>query len=189
MEFLLNLTADQRQLLVNTMIDGDGWKRNSNTSYVQKSKEHIDMFQALVTLTGKKSNIHYVDNHMSFGKFVDLYTMNIFSTRGNTTRGECIDLHGGKDNGRKTGMLGRGKINHPNKPTTHYKGTVWCPETEYGCFVARRNGKVYLTGNTYNDEMRSQALLQLSQIGLQFDESKSQNPFAYYTAEIGRAHV
>ena len=39
-------------------------------------------------------------------------------------------------------------------------------------------------GYTYNDEMRSQALLQLSQIGLQFDESKSQNPFAYYTAAI-----
>lgn len=39
-------------------------------------------------------------------------------------------------------------------------------------------------GYTYNDEMRSQALLQLTQIGLQFDESKSQNPFAYYTAAI-----
>ncbi len=39
-------------------------------------------------------------------------------------------------------------------------------------------------GYTYVDEMRSQALLQLSQIGLQFDESKSANPFAYYTAAI-----
>jgi len=39
-------------------------------------------------------------------------------------------------------------------------------------------------GYTYNDEMRSQALLQLAQIGLQFDESKSENPFAYYTAAI-----
>jgi hypothetical protein len=39
-------------------------------------------------------------------------------------------------------------------------------------------------GYTYNDEMRSEALLQLSKIGLQFDESKSQNPFAYYTAAI-----
>ena len=39
-------------------------------------------------------------------------------------------------------------------------------------------------GYTYVDEMRSQALLQLSQIGLQFDESKSQNPYAYYTAAI-----
>jgi len=39
-------------------------------------------------------------------------------------------------------------------------------------------------GYTANDEMQSQALLQLSQIGLQFDENKSDNPFAYYTAAI-----
>lgn len=39
-------------------------------------------------------------------------------------------------------------------------------------------------GYTYVEEMRGQALLQLSQIGLQFDESKSSNPFAYYTAAI-----
>jgi hypothetical protein len=39
-------------------------------------------------------------------------------------------------------------------------------------------------GYTYNDEMRGQALLQLSYNGLKFDESKSQNPFAYYTAAI-----
>jgi hypothetical protein len=39
-------------------------------------------------------------------------------------------------------------------------------------------------GYTYVDEMRSQALLQLTMIGLQFDESKSSNPFAYYTAAI-----
>lgn len=42
-------------------------------------------------------------------------------------------------------------------------------------------------GYTYNDEMRSQALLQLSQIGLQFDESKSSNPFGYYTTVITNA--
>lgn len=41
-------------------------------------------------------------------------------------------------------------------------------------------------GYTYIDEMKNQALLQLSQIGLQFDESRSEtpNPFAYYTAAI-----
>jgi hypothetical protein len=44
-------------------------------------------------------------------------------------------------------------------------------------------------GYTYNDEMRGQAILQLSQIGLQFDESKSQNPFAYYTAAVTNSFV
>lgn len=37
---------------------------------------------------------------------------------------------------------------------------------------------------SYNDEMRSLALVQLSQIGLQFDEAKSDNPFAFYTTVI-----
>ena len=42
-------------------------------------------------------------------------------------------------------------------------------------------------GYTYVDEMRGQALLQLAQIGLQFNELKSQNPFAYYTAAINNS--
>ena len=42
-------------------------------------------------------------------------------------------------------------------------------------------------GYTYNDEMRGQALLQLSTVGLQFNEAKSQNPFAYYTAIVNNA--
>ena len=44
-------------------------------------------------------------------------------------------------------------------------------------------------GYTYNDEMKGQAILQLSQIGLQFDESKSANPFAYYTAAVTNSFV
>lgn len=44
-------------------------------------------------------------------------------------------------------------------------------------------------GYTYNDEMKGQAILQLTQIGLQFDESKSANPFAYYTAAVTNSFV
>jgi hypothetical protein len=39
-------------------------------------------------------------------------------------------------------------------------------------------------GYTYLDEMKGHALLQLAQMGLQFDEYKSDNPFSYYTASI-----
>ena len=44
-------------------------------------------------------------------------------------------------------------------------------------------------GYTYNDEMKGQAILQLAQIGLQFDESKSNNPFAYYTTAVTNSFV
>lgn len=42
-------------------------------------------------------------------------------------------------------------------------------------------------GYTYNDEMRATALLQLSFVGLQFDESKSNNPFGYYTTVLNNS--
>jgi hypothetical protein len=86
-----------------------------------------------------------------------------------------IDFHGAYSQG---GSL---------SPTIPYKGIIWCPETEYGSFMCRRNGHVFLTGNTYNDEMRGMALMQLSQVGLQFDESKSENPFAFYTQIINNS--
>jgi hypothetical protein len=44
-------------------------------------------------------------------------------------------------------------------------------------------------GYTYNDEMKGMAILQLAQIGLQFDESKSDNPFAYFTAAVTNSFV
>jgi hypothetical protein len=36
-------------------------------------------------------------------------------------------------------------------------------------------------GYSYRDEMESAALLQLSEVGLKFNEARSDNPFAYYT--------
>ena len=44
-------------------------------------------------------------------------------------------------------------------------------------------------GYSYNDEMKGQAILQLVSIGLQFDESKSDNPFAYLTSCVINSFV
>jgi len=80
---------------------------------------------------------------------------------------------------------------------SHWKGPV---DTGHFCKehgrITENLGRMYIKlseryaqrsnwrGYTYVDEMRGQAILQLSQIGLQFDESKSENPFAYYTAAV-----
>jgi len=44
-------------------------------------------------------------------------------------------------------------------------------------------------GYSYLEEMKAQSLLQLSQVGLQFDESKSLNPFSYYTSVVSTSFL
>ena len=184
MPFILSLTGSQRELLIETMIAGDGWIRRQHgvdgLSYCQKDKAHVDLFIALCTLAGYRTSCKLQDI-VSFGKPTQIHIINLFSRDSNVSRVENIDFHGGKNNGHGDGHIGQGKVSHPNKPTIPYKGLVWCPETEYGLFMARHNGYVYLTGNSYNDEMRAQALMHLCQVGLQFDELRSDNAFAFYT--------
>lgn len=50
--------------------------------------------------------------------------------------------------------------------------------------VDRYGTKPNFSGYTYLDEMKGQALLQLSIVSIQFDEAKSNNPFAWYTTTI-----
>jgi len=76
------------------------------------------------------------------------------------------------------GALDTGEFCKDHGQTTRTLATMYIKLCER--YATRSNWRGY----TYNEEMRGQALLQLSQIGLQFDESKSQNPFAYYTAAI-----
>ena len=77
-------------------------------------------------------------------------------------KGTIVDGKFSKDHGRITENLGKMYIKLSER------------------YAQRSNWRGY----TYVEEMRGQAVLQLSQIGLQFDESKSENPFAYYTAAV-----
>jgi len=124
-----------------------------------------------------------------------------------------IPLAPGRKKTTKTRADAHDKVNFPpfqhwkfdeNEPDklicvgkSHWKGTV-----DNGHFskdhgrITEDLGKMYIKlseryaqrsnwrGYTYVEEMKGQAILQLSQIGLQFDESKSENPFAYYTAAV-----
>jgi len=190
MEFILNLSTKQRELLLETMILGDGHQIKNHKSkgrrYDQKCTKHMNMFQLLCTLSGYRTHNHQ-RKMKSFNKksTIIMNRLSILSKIKNITKARNINFHGGLV--KSQGIRQENKLHHPNVPTEYYKGRVWCPETEYGCFVARRNGTVYLTGNSYNDEMQAQGIAQLTQTCLQFDESKSQNPFAYYTAIINAA--
>ena len=129
---------------------------------------------------------------------------------------EHIPDEPGRKKNPKTVADTKTKLNFP--PFQHYKfdenenlicvgKSHWVGGMENGYF-SKTNGKAtdklarmwiklcerYATrgnvrGYTYNDEMKGQAILQLAQIGLQFDESKSNNPFAYYTAAVTNSFV
>lgn len=79
------------------------------------------------------------------------------------------------------GSLGNGNFNTQHGKTNERLAKM------YLMLCSRYSMRGNWRGYTYVDEMRGQALLQLSQIGLQFNEAKSNNPFAYYTAAINNS--
>lgn len=81
------------------------------------------------------------------------------------------------------GDLEKGKFNKEHGQITNTLARMYIKLCER--YATRGN----VRGYTYNDEMRGQAILQLTQIGLQFDESKSDNPFAYFTAAVTNSFV
>ena len=81
------------------------------------------------------------------------------------------------------GGMENGYFNKAHGKATNKLALMWMKLCDR--YATRGN----VRGYTYNDEMRGQAILQLAQIGLQFDESKSNNPFAYYTAAVTNSFV
>jgi hypothetical protein len=81
------------------------------------------------------------------------------------------------------GSIEKGKFNKDHGQITNTLARMYIKLCER--YATRGN----VRGYTYNDEMKGQAILQLTQIGLQFDESKSDNPFAYFTAAVTNSFV
>ena len=184
MEFITSLPQEQRLLLIQTMLDGDGWSTKKGDSvvkrgYTQKDKQHVDSFLALCTLAGVTTSCTLVKNTSNYGKGSTYYTINLYNKPKYTCKGECIDMHGGRS---KPGGANSVKEFHPNIPTQDYEGTIWCPQTEYGTFVCRRGKYIYITGNTYREEMVGDAVERMVQAltDQKFDPLKG-NPFSYFT--------
>lgn len=101
----------------------DGYRCGPNSiQYSTINKQNADIIQALAHLSGRAATVttKVRDNE----KWSDAYIVNIWLTPG------------GHNEIRKK----------PSKEV--FSGMVYCAETETGFFVVRRNGKVWITGNS-----------------------------------------
>jgi len=188
-EFILKLTHDQRLLLIKTMTDGDGWSRpNGGLSYVQKDKNHVDQFLFLCTISGLTTYTKKVENFISFGKETEFYVINIYKNPKKQCKSESTNWNGGFNSSHGGDVRSKNKISvkekYPNTANIPYKGIVWCPKTEYGSFMCRRNGYIFLTGNTYLDDMVSDGIERCLAGWRNCDPNINKNSYGYFTVAV-----
>lgn len=121
-----------RQAVLDALIDGDGHRRaDGRACVVQRDRDAIDTMQALAVTLGYRAHI----TQRSDGVHV-LYL----------TRKRWITLRG--SNGKHE-PIGR----------EHYAGTVWCPSVPSSFWLARRDGKPFITGNTFPPKLIEPCIL------------------------------
>lgn len=102
----------------------DGYKCGPHSvQYTSTVKKNADIVQAMAVLSGRYAII--IKKHEDVEKWSTAYVVNIWLTPG---RGQII----------KRDFISR----------ESYSGKVYCAETKTGYFLVRRNGKVWITGNS-----------------------------------------
>lgn len=81
------------------------------------------------------------------------------------------------------GGLLNGYFSQDHGKTTPRLAQMWMK------LVHRYAMKGNFRGYSYNEDMQCEALMQMCQVGLQFNEYKSQNPFAFYTQVINNVFI
>jgi DNA polymerase I-like protein with 3'-5' exonuclease and polymerase domains len=132
-EFLLRLPQAQLEILFETMIKGDGWVDAGQEGFCSGSKAQIDAFQMLSVLSGRLVNVAYHDfSEHQPERYLSM--PNVPNSKGawyaRRAKRENVSL----------GWLQR-------EVKVEQRG-MWCPMVPNTFFVARREGKVYITGNT-----------------------------------------
>jgi hypothetical protein len=123
--WFVDLPIPEAEAVLKAFADGDGHRNpDGRTTIVQKRRECLDVLQSMAVRLGWKSSIHYRPNGDSTAKW------------------ELALSHG------PDAVLRRSSADSLISTEWH-KGVVWCPTTGTGTFVARRDGHVFVTGNSY----------------------------------------
>lgn len=123
--FVNELTRAQLELFLAVSLIADG---SSARHIAQRSRERLEGFERACILTGRAVHIYYQPSH-------DMWDLHI-STK--TIIGpKCAEVVSQRS-GRESFII----------KDVPYTGTIWCPTTTNGTWLARRRGTVYYTGNS-----------------------------------------
>ena len=120
------LLDENAELIFDELPNWDGSRPAPNSiQYSTINKQNADLVQALAHMSGRCCSMKIKSrDKQKYPNWSDAYVLNIWLTPGNHHR---ID----------------------NKPiVSDFKGTVYCAVTQTGFFLVRRNGKVWVTGNS-----------------------------------------
>jgi len=129
-DFLGRLTGEQVKLLYRTMMNGDGYiSQTQHETYCSADTQLLDEFQAVAVLAGQTTNrylSHTTPIHVN-ERYGDVHVVSM-------RRERMVKL--------------RGLLEREGITQVPYQGKIWCPNTITGTWIARRNGKTYITGNS-----------------------------------------
>ncbi len=119
------LFDESADVFFDELVHWDGYQSAKNSiQYVTCNKKNADMVQALAHITGRAAQMKVKDRKDEHPNWSDAYVVDIWLTPKN-----CHEV---KSKPRKF----------------QYNGSVYCAETPTGFFLVRRNGRVWITGNS-----------------------------------------
>ena len=94
------------------------------------------------------------------------------------------------ENGKAVGIREVGRSHHKDGEFDNEHGDITPKLANMFILLTNKYAQKYnWRGYTYVDDMKGNALLQLSSTGLQFNEARSDNPFAYLTTTLRNAFL
>jgi hypothetical protein len=160
-EFLSSLTRAQLELFirVSVLADADSDWDGESVEMGQNSEARSDMFQMACQLAGYRTT--RTIKHNEYGPW---YVVSVYRQ----TKGACW----------------YGATYAKSAKEVIYDGIIWCPSTGTGTWLARRNGRVFFTGNSDAEKEFRVLWNALEFLGLPFDR-----PGSYYHADSGNLHL
>ena len=140
-EFIDSLTPEQLTLYIETSIDADGWrtqgKHETARKITQRSRARLESLQMACSLAGYRTVLR--EAPIRTGKWAGspCWSLTIHGERRRYFSPQPRQANERRDAFRIE------EVRHT--------GHVWCPTTPNGTWLARRDGKVYFTGNTQYD--------------------------------------